>query len=99
MQNISGEVMNKTELIDQISAGSDLSKADAGRALDAFIQAVKASLVQGEAVTLVGFGTFDVSERPARTGRNPRTGEAIEIAAARVPRFRPGKALKDAING
>lgn len=90
--------MNKTELIDQISAGSDLSKADAARALDAFIEAVKSSLAQGDPVTLVGFGTFDVSERAARSGRNPRTGETITIAAARVPKFRPGKALKDAVN-
>ncbi|NYT65957.1 HU family DNA-binding protein [Alcaligenaceae bacterium] len=90
--------MNKTELIEHISANADLSKADAGRALDAFIDAVKVTLKNNDAVTLVGFGTFDVSERAARTGRNPRTGEEIEIKAAKVPKFRPGKALKDAVN-
>ncbi|MBP6018242.1 MAG: HU family DNA-binding protein [Burkholderiaceae bacterium] len=90
--------MNKTELIEHISAKADLSKADAGRALDAFIDAVKITLKNNDAVTLVGFGTFDVSERAARTGRNPRTGEEIEIKAAKVPKFRPGKALKDAVN-
>lgn len=90
--------MNKTELIEHISATADLSKADAGRALDAFIDAVKVTLKKNDAVTLVGFGTFDVSERAARTGRNPRTGEEIEIKAAKVPKFRPGKALKDAVN-
>lgn len=90
--------MNKTELIEHISAKADLSKADAGRALDAFIDAVKVTLKNNDAVTLVGFGTFDVSERAARTGRNPRTGEEIKIKAAKVPKFRPGKALKDAVN-
>ena len=90
--------MNKTELIEHISAKADLSKADATRALDAFIDAVTTSLKNDDAVTLVGFGTFSVSERAARTGRNPRTGEAIEINEARVPKFRPGKALKDAVN-
>lgn len=90
--------MNKTELIDHISTKSDLSKADSARALDAFIDAVTTALKNDDSVTLVGFGTFSVSERAARTGRNPRTGEAIDIAAARVPRFRPGKSLKDAVN-
>lgn len=90
--------MNKTELIEHISAMADLSKADAGRAVDAFIDAVKTTLQKNDSVTLVGFGTFSVSERAARTGRNPRTGEAITIKEARVPRFRPGKALKDAVN-
>jgi len=90
--------MNKTELIDFISSKADLSKADAGRALDAFIDAVTTTLKDKESVTLVGFGTFTVTERAARTGRNPRTGEAIEIKAATVPRFRPGKALRDAVN-
>ncbi|MEO6984223.1 MAG: HU family DNA-binding protein [Paralcaligenes sp.] len=91
--------MNKTELIEHISTKADLSKADAGRALDAFIGAVKATLKKkGGTVTLVGFGTFAVSERAARTGRNPRTGEAIKIKKAKVPKFRPGKALKDAVN-
>lgn len=90
--------MNKTELIEHISAKADLSKADATRALDAFIDAVKTTLKDDDAVTLVGFGTFSVSERAARVGRNPRTGEAIDIKQARVPKFRPGKALKDAVN-
>ena len=90
--------MNKTELIEHISTTADLSKADAGRALEAFIGAVTTTLKNKEAVTLVGFGTFAVSERAGRTGRNPRTGEAIDIKEARVPKFRPGKALKDAVN-
>jgi len=90
--------MNKTELIEHISTKADLSKADAGRALDAFIDAVQATLKKKGTVTLVGFGTFSVSERAARTGRNPRTGEEIKIKQARVPKFRPGKALKDAVN-
>lgn len=90
--------MNKTELIDHIASEADISKAAAGRALDAFVEAVKAALKQGDSVTLVGFGTFDVSTRSARSGRNPRTGEVIEIEAASVPKFRPGKALKDAVN-
>lgn len=90
--------MNKTELIEFISTKADLSKADAGRALDAFIDAVTTTLKEKESVTLVGFGTFTVTERAARTGRNPRTGETIEIKEATVPRFRPGKALRDAVN-
>ncbi|HLS21027.1 MAG TPA: HU family DNA-binding protein [Paenalcaligenes sp.] len=90
--------MNKTELIEFISTKADLSKADAGRALDAFIDAVTTTLQAKDSVTLVGFGTFTVTERAARTGRNPRTGEAIEIQEATVPRFRPGKALRDAVN-
>ncbi|HLS51178.1 MAG TPA: HU family DNA-binding protein [Burkholderiaceae bacterium] len=90
--------MNKTELIEHISATAELTKADAGRALDAFIDAVTTTLKDNGSVTLVGFGSFSVSERAARTGRNPRTGEAIQIKSARVPRFRPGKTLKDAVN-
>lgn len=90
--------MNKTELIEHISAKSDLSKAEAGRALDAFIDAVTTTLKDNDTVTLVGFGTFSVSERAARVGRNPRTGEAIQIKKAHVPKFRPGKALRDAVN-
>jgi DNA-binding protein HU-beta len=90
--------VNKTELIEQIAKSADISKAAAGRALDAAVAAVKASLKKGQAVTLVGFGTFLVGKRAARSGRNPRTGAAIKIKAAKVPRFRPGKALKDAIN-
>ena len=90
--------MNKSELIDQIATSADLSKAAAGRALDATIAAVKASLKKGGLVTLVGFGTFYVGKRAARTGRNPRTGAAIKIKAAKVPKFRAGKGLKDAVN-
>ena len=90
--------MNKSELIDQIAISADLSKAAAGRALDATIAAVKSSLKQSGSVTLVGFGTFYVSERTARSGRNPRTGAAIKIKSAKVPKFRAGKGLKDAVN-
>ena len=90
--------MNKTDLIDHIAAEADISKAAAGRALDALIGGVKDTLKQGGTVTLVGFGTFAVTDRPARTGRNPRTGAAIKIKKAKVPKFRPGKGLKDAVN-
>lgn len=90
--------MNKSELIDAIAKNADLSKAAAGRALDAVIGAVQQSLKKGNSVTLVGFGTFYVGKRAARTGRNPRTGATIKIKAAKVPKFRAGKALKDAIN-
>jgi DNA-binding protein HU-beta len=90
--------MNKTELIEHIAAQADISKAAASRSLDALIGAVTTTLKKGRPVTLVGFGTFDVTTRAARTGRNPRTGEAIQIEGAKVPKFRPGKALKDAVN-
>ena len=90
--------MNKTDLIDQIAKHADISKAASGRALDALIGAVKTTLKKGGSVTLVGFGTFAVGKRAARTGRNPRTGASIKIKAAKVPKFRPGKGLKDAIN-
>jgi DNA-binding protein HU-beta len=90
--------VNKSELIDQIAKQADISKAAASRALDAAIGAVKTSLKKGGMVTLVGFGTFYVGKRAARGGRNPRTGAAIKIRAAKVPKFRPGKALKDALN-
>lgn len=93
-----GIEVNKSELIDQIAESADISKAAAGRALDATIGAVKASLKKGQLVTLVGFGTFYVGKRAARTGRNPRTGDAIKIKAAKTPKFRAGKALKDAVN-
>ena len=85
-------------MIDQIAASADLSKAAAGRALDATIAAVQGALKQGGTVTLVGFGTFYVGKRAARSGRNPRTGAAIKISAAKVPKFRAGKGLKDAVN-
>ena len=90
--------MNKTELIDQIAASAEISKAAAGRALDATVEAVKAALKAGDSVSLIGFGTFAVGERAARTGRNPRTGKALKIKAAKVPKFRDGKGLKDAVN-
>lgn len=90
--------MNKSELIDSIAASADLSKAAAGRALDAAVDAMKKAMKKGDMVTLVGFGTFYVGKRAARTGRNPRTGDTIKIKAAKVPKFRAGKALKDAIN-
>ncbi|MFW0461006.1 nucleoid-associated protein HU-beta [Klebsiella pneumoniae] len=91
--------MNKSQLIDKIAAGADISKAAAGRAaLDALIASVTESLQAGDDVALVGFGTFAVKERAARTGRNPQTGKEITIAAAKVPGFRAGKALKDAVN-
>lgn len=89
---------NKSDLIDAIAKSADISKAAAGRALDAAIQSIKDSLNKGEEVNLVGFGTFYVGERAARSGRNPRTGAAIEIAAAKTPKFRAGKGLKDAVN-
>ncbi|MBS0968273.1 DNA-binding protein HU-beta [Chimaeribacter arupi] len=90
--------MNKSQLIDNIAAGADISKAAAGRVLDAIIESVTDTLKQGEEVALVGFGTFTVRERAARTGRNPQTGEEIAIPAAKVPGFRAGKALKDSVN-
>jgi len=90
--------VNKSELIDQIASSADISKAAAGRAVDATIAAVKTALKKGGSVSLVGFGTFYVGKRAARTGRNPQTGASIKIKAAKVPKFRPGKNLKDALN-
>ena len=90
--------MNKTELIEHIAAHADISKAAATRAFESTIDAVKATLKKGGSVSLVGFGTFEVTKRAARNGRNPATGAAIKIKAAKVPKFRPGKALKDALN-
>ncbi|MFC3914270.1 HU family DNA-binding protein [Pseudaeromonas sharmana] len=90
--------MNKSQLVDKISEGADLSKAAAGRALDAFIDAVTEAMKDGDQVALVGFGTFLLRERASRSGRNPQTGETIEIAAAKIPAFKAGKALKDAVN-
>jgi DNA-binding protein HU-beta len=92
------DTVNKSQLIDKIAAGADISKAAAGRALDSMIDAVTEALKKDDQVALVGFGTFSVRERSARTGRNPQTGETIQIAAAKVPSFKAGKALKDAIN-
>ena len=90
--------MNKSELIEHIADKADISKAAAGRALDAMIGGVTTTLKKGGTVSLVGFGTFAVTKRAARTGRNPRTGAAIKIKSAKVPKFKPGKALKDAVN-
>ena len=90
--------MNKAELIDAIAAAADISKASAGRALDATTDAVTSALKKGDQVSLVGFGTFSVKHRAARTGRNPQTGAEIHIAAANVPSFKAGKALKDSVN-
>jgi DNA-binding protein HU-beta len=90
--------MNKSEMIDAIAEGADISKAAAGRALDAVIDAVTETLKKGETVNLIGFGTFEVRDRKARTGRNPQTGATIQIAAAKSPAFKAGKALKDAVN-
>jgi DNA-binding protein HU-beta len=90
--------VNKSELIDQVAKQADISKAAATRALDAAIGAVKGALKKGAMVTLVGFGTFYVGKRAARSGRNPRTGASIKIKAAKVPKFRAGKALRDALN-
>ncbi|MDR2851799.1 MAG: HU family DNA-binding protein [Burkholderiaceae bacterium] len=90
--------MNKAELIEHIATNADISKAAAARALDSIIGAVRTTLKKGGSVSLIGFGTFAVSKRAARKGRNPRTGMPIKIKAAKVPKFRPGKALKDALN-
>ena len=90
--------MNKSELIEAIAAAADISKAAAGRALDAVTDSIAGALKEGDQVSLVGFGTFVVKERAARTGRNPQTGAPIEIAAAKIPSFKAGKALKDAVN-
>ncbi|AYA40963.1 DNA-binding protein HU-beta, NS1 (HU-1), plays a role in DNA replication and in rpo translation [Xenorhabdus nematophila ATCC 19061] len=90
--------VNKSQLIDKIAADVNISKAAAGRVVDAFISSVSEALKDGDDVALVGFGTFSVRERAARTGRNPQTGKEIKIAAAKVPAFRSGKGLKDAVN-
>ncbi|MBN2647333.1 MAG: HU family DNA-binding protein [Thiotrichales bacterium] len=90
--------MNKSELIGAIAEGSGLTKADAGKALDATVTAITEALSKGDSVAVLGFGTFAVGERAARTGRNPQTGKEMEIPAAKVPKFKPGKSLKDAVN-
>lgn len=90
--------MNKTDLIEEIAKSADITKASATRALDAMLNAVTTTLANDGSVTLVGFGTFTVGERAARIGRDPRTKEAINIKAAKVPKFKAGKALKDAVN-
>lgn len=90
--------MNKSELVAKIAEGADMTKASAGRALDSLIDSLTAELASGGDVSLVGFGTYKVNDRAARTGRNPQTGAEIQIAAAKVPAFKAGKALKDAVN-
>lgn len=90
--------MNKTELIAAVAEKAEISKKDAEKAVKAFTDAVAEELAKGGTVQLVGFGNFEVSERPAREGRNPRTGETMTIAASKTPKFKPGKALKDEIN-
>ena len=90
--------MNKSELIDAVSSGADLSKSEAARAVDGVIGAITQALKSGDQVTVVGFGTYLVRRREARAGRNPRTGETIQIKASNVPAFKAGKALKDAVN-
>ena len=90
--------MNKAELIEAVAESADLSKADATRAVDALTQTISDTLKKDEQVSIVGFGTFSLRKRAARSGRNPRTGETISIKASNVPGFKPGKALKDAVN-
>jgi DNA-binding protein HU-beta len=90
--------MNKTELVEHMAKHAEISKAAAGRALESLMGAVKATLKKGGTVALVGFGTFSVGKRAARVGRNPKTGAALKIKAAKVPKFRPGKGLKEALN-
>ena len=90
--------VNKSQLIDKVAENADITKASANRAVDAIIEAVSDSLKSGDTVQLIGFGTFSVRERSARTGRNPQTGQEINIPAAKVPGFKAGKALKDAVN-
>lgn len=89
--------MNKTELVDAVASSADISKAAAGRAVDAVVDSVTDALKKGDKVTLIGFGTFEVRQRAARTGRNPRTGAEIKIAASNIPAFKAGKKLKDAV--
>lgn len=90
--------MNKSEFIEAVAESADLPKATAGKALDAMVEVITGSLKDGDQVTLVGFGTFLVRHREARQGRNPRTGDSIEISASNIPSFKAGKALKDAVN-
>ena len=96
--NRKGDCMNKGELIDAVAASAGLSRADATKAVDGVLDNITKALAGGNGVSLVGFGTFSVKQRAARTGRNPRTGEPIQIAASKVPGFKAGKALKDAVN-
>ena len=91
--------MNKRELTDSVAEATDLSKSDAASAVDAVLDAIASALVAGDSVTLPGFGTFEVRSRAARSGRNPQTGETMEIAASKAPAFKPGSALKKSVNG
>jgi DNA-binding protein HU-beta len=90
--------MNKSELVDTVASSADLSKVAAARAVDGMVEAITQALREGDQVSIIGFGTFLVRERGARSGRNPKTGETIEISASKVPSFKAGKALKDAVN-
>ncbi|MDA8420638.1 MAG: HU family DNA-binding protein [Pseudomonadota bacterium] len=90
--------MNKAELVDKVIQATELNKASASRAVDAVFDSIASALKDGDQVTIVGFGTFSVSSRAARTGRNPRTGDTIEIPASKNPKFKAGKGLKDAVN-
>ena len=90
--------MNKSELVEAVAAGADLSKADSAKAVEAVFESISGALQGGDKVSLVGFGVFSVRERAARTGRNPKTGEVLKIAAGKTPGFKAGKALKDAVN-
>ncbi|MBN6187338.1 HU family DNA-binding protein [Aneurinibacillus sp. BA2021] len=91
--------MNKTELIEKVAESTEMTKKQASQAVDAILDSISSALKSGEKVQLIGFGNFESRERAARKGRNPQTGEEIEIAATKVPAFSPGKALKDAVNG
>ncbi|CEH27964.1 DNA-binding protein [Aneurinibacillus migulanus] len=91
--------MNKTELIEKVAENAEMTKKQASQAVDAILSSISEALKSGEKVQLIGFGNFESRERAARKGRNPQTGEEIEIAATKVPAFSPGKALKDAVNG
>jgi DNA-binding protein HU-beta len=91
-------MMNKAEFTSAVADDAEMSKADAGRAVDAMIEVIKKALKKGDTITLVGFGTFSVRKRAARQGRNPQTGDTIKIKASKNPAFKAGKALKDAVN-
>ena len=99
LKKYKGFSVNKSELIEAVAGSADISKAAAGRAIDAVVESVTSALKKGDQVTLIGFGTFSVKDRAARTGRNPQTGAEIQIAAAKIPSFKAGKGLKDAVNG
>lgn len=97
-ENEQGNIMNKTEFVDAVAAKGEMTKSEAADAVEAVLESVTDALKAGEQITLVGFGTFLVRDRKARQGRNPRTGDVIEIAASKVPSFKAGKALKDSVN-